>query len=336
MSKAEELLGQHQKQRGRDFTPIVKKEEPPKPPANTGDDMDDDALLKRIQKTNPHIKSLDDLKPPPPAPLTAEELEEQKKQRKKAALEYGLTHEIVAPDEIVAFERDQQTNEVELAFPAYLAEFRENIKGTDEEDAFTDDDIRKEFDKEYGLDAVENSPRWKNGQKKLSNFKKSHIESTYSKVIGLDKTFDEYESTINKATQYKGVVEAVFTELPPMLTFNLKGNEIPFQPTKETLAAVKDLYLNENAFKMFKDIPLTKEAYNAAIIKSLATLDLDNLLSEVSEKYFETESRKLGLGRQGIPERDVIGEGNITNQQAAGAVKNSNAAARLEKHKKDH
>jgi hypothetical protein len=247
-------------------------------------ELDDDTLLKQLQKRNPKIKSFEDLAPKP----TAEEIEQEKENREADKLSWGLKTGRFKKKELEGYIQDSK-NAQAIIFDNYSAK----VKQADP--TKTDEEIKALFEERYGIDQDPESWQYKQGQEELSLLAEKHIQKNYGSILSLENEYSVFEKSQNErnsleskvlanAAAFKRDVEDVFSNAA---TYRRKigdhSYEIPL-PT-EFLERTKSQFLTEEFVKTqilagWDKQSLQQLAENVAIIENQ-----DYINQKIAEQY---------------------------------------------------
>lgn len=281
------------------------------PPAETTlppeEDIDDARLLAALKRKGLQADNLDGILKKPEEQKTPEQIEAEKKAQKDKAFQFGITSNLFTKDLYDEFVIDTARPKDDIAFQMFKADFLETVKGTEDEESYSDDDIREMFEDKHFLSEDDNSPRKKLGQKLIDQAQQAYLNNKYGKVLTAEQELAAHEAEVKKATEYKGIVDQAFSQLPQKLKFNVEGVEVNFEPTAEILGSVKELYANEAAYKTFA-AGATPETIIEAVKHNIAMKDLPRLLKEAAVAYHAQKIQGYQMGRIGaLPDRGIAG-----------------------------
>lgn len=208
-------------------------------------DLDDEALLKQLQKRNPKIKSFEDLNPKP----SADEVEQEKENREADKLSWGLKTGRFKKKDLEGFIQDSKDAKA-LVFSAYSAK----VKAADPDK--TEDEIKAMFDERYGIDQAPESWQHKQGQEELAILAEKHLQKNYGAILSLENEYAAHEKNENAQSSlqakilanvpaYKRDVEEVFNSASVYKT-KIGKDEIVIPLPQEFIQRAKDLVLSEN------------------------------------------------------------------------------------------
>lgn len=310
MSRAEEIL--------RAAGKIVEDPAPPiTPPAKEpeggegGDESEeeepepDEVLLAKLKKRGFNINSLQDLNVKPEAEMTDAEKEQFRKTKIAKARSHALQHNLIDEDILNAYDADVEKGET-LALELFKNEFLESIAGTDQEGTYTDEDIQEMWDEFNFVDEPEDSVKKKVRKQTISKTVKTHLREKYGKVLEIESAYDNFQSELQQANQYKSVVESAVAKLPKKFQYTINGVSVSYEPTTEAVEQAKAIYLDSRAYKTFGK-EATVDGIASAIQQVITSKEFERVLSEVAQSYYSQVVPNEKMGRHGIIERQLTG-----------------------------
>lgn len=231
-------------------------------------------------------QTLESLKPAP----TEDEVQKAAKKKKEDAFKYALENGAVEKETYDQYVIDSAKPVEETAFLTFKDSFLDDIKGTDDEGTYNDDDIRALYEKR-GYTPKEKS--------KLAD---AYLQNKYGILHGdnIVKDYESHQTTLQKATEYKGIVDQAISKVETNVFKTVVDNvEVEYKPSKEAIEAVRKVYTDQKAFNVFSG-EVTAETMAEAMKTNIIMNDFDRFVLEVSQSYHAKMVEKHQLGRRGV------------------------------------
>lgn len=255
----------------------LEKEQQPK-------EIDEAQLLAQLQKVNPNIKSLADLKPQP----SQEELEREKEAREGEKIRWGLKNGKFKKQELENYFAESK-DPVSLVFN----NFSEKVKAADSD--LTPEQIKEMFDERFGLNKDPESWQYKNGQEELSILANQHIGKKYSNILSLENDYSAHEQSVHQQTSeqarilanapaYRKDVEEAFSNVS---VYRTKIGDESFEvvlPTDFIERAKNQMLSDDYATSEIKK-GWSKEELNATALNLAYIENKDFIHQKIAEQY---------------------------------------------------
>lgn len=320
----------NEENKGDDNTAPKIEETKDTPPAQIAEipQLNDEAVLAYLQKNKGlTVSSFEELTP---KIITQEDLEKEAEKKEAEKISWALQS-----GKTTAKNYSRYVAATSDKTGVVFADFRSEAIADDEEikellktsPADAEARIKEEFEDKYGLNADQNSRRYKRGQLEIDVLADEIIRTNYKDILGIDADYeahtkrvadtDNYNKKIlSQAPQYKKDVEDVFAELKT-IPFDFGGGEIyniDVQP--EMLKNLKEKFLEKGYSEKQIGSGWTKgeiqDTVNTAVIKQ----NYGVLSLEAAKQYH----LKRQAGSRGIPSLDSkkvndSGRKELTEQQ---------------------
>jgi hypothetical protein len=268
-------------------------------------------LLKKLQKINPNIKSLDDVKE---VGTQAEDPEKLKKKRDNAKLKFALDNEKFTIEQYNSFQQDASKNTRQFL----MEEFASHPSRKD----WSQERIDKAFAKYWNEDVPEDAD---DVTKEISATRKSEMESEkerllrkkYSSIYSLDKDFEAYEedqrTQRDNAERTKATVKTYVDDVEKIIgetksiKVKVRGEdgkededfETDFVVSEKVLDEVKKNFLSRETASLFignYNADVVKESINTAVMQKV----FHDSIGHVARLYASKRITDLKLGRKGM------------------------------------
>lgn len=269
----------------------------PEPPLASDDDeteIEDEKLIKALQKKGIVLKTIDDLKIPPDPVKLAE-------QKDADQLSYSLSKGLFSVKEHENYIREKN-NPRDLVFAAYYDEAKQ------EDPTATDEDIQAEFEEKYGCNANESTFKFKRGVQEIGLLADKILKDKYKNIFSATTSYAKYEADqtskrqrdatiLAKAPLYKKDVLSAIDKLKT-IKLSVDADESYEVAVPETaLESLKQLFLEpETAASQIMQGYTAEDLHNIAYT-ALLKEHLPSLFSEGAKQYH----LKRQKGAKGIP-----------------------------------
>lgn len=247
-------------------------------------ELDENAILAEIQKVNPSIKSLSDLKPKP----SEDDLQREREAREGEKISWGLKNGKFKKKELEDYFSESK-DPSSLVFNQYASKVKEANSD------LTDEQIKEMFDERYGLNKDPESWQYKQGQEELQILAGQYLSKKYSNIISLENDYAAHERTQNELTStqakilanapaYRKDVEDAFSKVG---TYKTKIGEEEFEvqlPTGFIDRAKAHLLSDNYASSQIKN-GWSKEELEATAVNLAYIENKDFIHQKIAEQY---------------------------------------------------
>lgn len=261
-------------------------------------ELDDEKIIAYLKnKKGKEISSLDDLINPK-VPLTEEQKKEEAEKREADKIAYGLKKGLFTKKQLEEFITDSK-NPTETVFSVYAA----NQKELDP--TLSDDDIKEEFENEFGLKSDKDSRTYKKGQTLLANIADNIIHKRHSKILNLENDFSAHENSFTKEKEQEANVKTkmpIYKSAIEKIGNDLRKVSIPISGTENFEMELEDIDVKDIVENMMDDKYATKNIDKSEQeLKQIAdtTKFLKNL-PKILKKYGEKVLLEKQAGTRGI------------------------------------
>lgn len=245
-------------------------------------DLSEQELLASIQKLNPHIKSLDELKniqANPPAHEPAPDSPEAIELRKKNIRDFASKKQINV-DLFDQFDQDKTENSIEIGFKIY-AEERKNETNETTGELYTEEELREEYMIEYNLTNDPESPAYKRAIKNLDMIKSVYMKDKYKDITSVES---EYEAESNVRIQ-KAEHENLVTESKNKLVENGLSYSIEIAGSKDEDKPMEiKLPISQSKLSEIQ-VPVGTEDVQSEVLNQYVAKNIGSILYEVANTY---------------------------------------------------
>lgn len=281
------------------------QEKPPTDKATT-DTIDDDVLLKELEKRGVKAASISDLLPKPDPVKEAE-------RREAAKLSYALSKGSITKKDYDQYIKDTMSPQ-NVVYEQYYREQKQ------EDPNLTDEEIRTEFETRYNMDAEPGSRRFKRGVEEIGILADKILRSKWKNIYGIDQDFDQYETTEREKVElqnkiniqgplYKNDVESILSVDLKKIPITLDDHEYVVDLPQEMIEDVRQLLFNQEfSLKKIKE-GWTKEQLREIALATIRHKYFTQLTHSVAKQYL----LKNQAGTRGIPPNDSNGKRNGKN-----------------------
>lgn len=279
----------------------------------------EDEIVALLKKRGISVDSLEALKPKADPSVEAEKRENKK-------LTFALENNLITRKEYESYIADNANKE-----HVSYAEFAAEAKAEDAE--ISDEQIREDFNEEYGLNADPESLKYKRGQKKMALAAEKIIKEKHAKYFGIDSKFNDFEKEgqaktaratkiYNQLPDYTKAVDEAVSELSS-LTFNLGDSTYSVKIDQKTLDSIKEPWTNKDVAEKNIMSDLSKDDIKAAIKMTLLQGNFDKIINSVVNKKLEAKAK----GVRNIPSNEAVRQ----ELKASGKVFNEMEKAELKR-----
>jgi len=284
-------------------------------------EMDDSSVLNYLKSKGLDYSSLDDLKQKPKE-ATAEEIAAQKEQEENDKFSWAIKN-VVSKNKYESY-----LSVVKDPLGAVLADAKKDALAADPD--LDVEEFISEFKDKYGVDADENSVKFKQGKKAIETLAKELVREQFPEILTIDSKYNEHKSNVQKQAEVENTIskglplyaQKLQASIEKTKTFriNLGGDEVfEFNADPETIKDfVTEISKKENATNAIlnnvSDATIDRELQVAYL-----TNNLPNILNSFKAKVIEAYEKE----RRGV----LVGSNDFVKQ-----VKRSDLTAQDEKY----
>lgn len=268
-------------------------------------DLEDEKVIKALQKKGINVSSIEDLKPKP----TAEQQAEAARLAREAARSYGLNKQLVTSTVLEQYDRDAQDKPENLAYQVWKAEQLEDQKNLPEDERLSEDELLEEFKTEFYLFADEDDKKRLKAGKQLQAMANSYLQEKYGNVLSLNDEYNAHVEEQSLRTSYNTNLDAAFTEVGNAIPFTIKeGNDeftYNFALLPKHLSAAKEKLISDDSFAVFGKSKLSKTDLINTIKAGVTQANLNEIIASVATAHASARVMQEGKGRRGIPDKET-------------------------------